>query len=374
MKNEISVYVHLPFCVKKCNYCDFLSGSFDDGIKRAYLKRLLLEIDHYGALLSGRMIRSVYLGGGTPSLLDPSFIRSIMKKLTDITMLKSGCEITIEMNPGTADERKIGSYRECGINRFSIGLQSVNDDELASLGRIHTYGDFLYLYDLLRKNGASNINVDLMTGIPHESMSSAERTLETVCALKPEHISVYSLIIEDGTPFSQAEKKNLDLPDEDEEYAIYEMTRRILSGHGYERYEISNYAKRGFECRHNITYWDLDDYIGFGAGASSRLGERRFTNIKSVEGYIGSDDPVFDEDICLDERESMSEFMFLGLRKTAGISRSDFARRFGKDPSVFFGSIIERYEGEGLLKMTKDRLAFTERGLDVSNIVLSEFV
>ncbi len=374
MMNDIHVYIHLPFCKKKCDYCDFLSGKYDEDTKRAYLDCILREIQYYGPLLSDRRIRSVYFGGGTPSLPDPSYISRIIKTIRDRHTLKKDAEITIEMNPGTTDERKVKEYLELGINRFSIGLQSANDDELKALGRIHDFDDFLYLYDLLRKNGASNINVDLITGIPHETFSSAKRSLETVCRMDPEHISVYSLIIEEGTPFFEKGAENLDLPDEDTESAIYGMTRRLLAEYGYGRYEISNYAKRGYECRHNLAYWDLLDYIGFGASAASRIGNRRYTNIRDVDRYIRSREPVFEEDILLDDDECMSEFIIMGLRKTSGISLDDFSSRFGRKIREVYGESIGKYEKEGLLEIKDGRLSFTERGMDVSNIVLSEFV
>lgn len=374
MKNEISVYVHLPFCVKKCNYCDFLSGSFPDDVKKAYIDRLMSDIGSYAGLLSERKIRSVYIGGGTPTVLPASCISSVIEKLKRITSLSKECEITIEMNPGTVDEEKARCYIDLGINRFSIGVQSVNDNELKALGRIHSYEDFLRLYDLLRRYGASDINVDLMTGIPYESTASAKRSLEEICALCPEHISVYSLILEEGTPFARTDRKALYLPDEDTEYEIYQMTRQILKENGYERYEISNYAKKGYECVHNLAYWELRDYIGFGAGAASRIGNRRFTNIRDVKRYIGSGTFEPEEDLILDEEGMMSEFMFMGLRKTDGIGIYDFMLRFGKDINDVYGETIKKHEKEGLLLWDDGRLKFSERGMDVSNMVLKDFV
>ncbi|MCR5651881.1 MAG: radical SAM family heme chaperone HemW [Lachnospiraceae bacterium] len=374
MKNEISVYVHLPFCVKKCRYCDFLSGVFDDDLVASYIERLLGEIGFYEKLIFDREIKTVYFGGGTPSAIPPSFINTIIKKLNGISGFGNGCEISIEMNPGTVNEEKVKAYLECGINRFSIGLQSVNDNELAALGRIHSYDDFLYAYDLLRKNGVSNINVDLMTGIPHETVSSAVRSLESVCRLDPEHISVYTLILEEGTVFYGMERKDLDLPDEDTGFMIYEETHRILKDHGFERYEISNFAKKGYECRHNIVYWELGDYIGFGAGAASRLGMHRFSNIHDVKGYISSDGLRLEEDLQLNETECMSEYLIMGLRMIRGISMRSFKKRFGRELKDVYGDIIAKYEKEGLLSISDDRLKFTPRGLDLSNIVLKEFV
>ncbi len=374
MKNDISVYVHLPFCIKKCNYCDFLSGSYSDLIKKSYIDCLLNEIDLYSDLLSKREIRTVYLGGGTPTVLPASYIVSIIEKLKKITSFKEGCEITIEMNPGTADEEKTAAYLQCGINRFSIGLQSVNDNELKALGRIHSYDDFLHLYDLLGRRGASNINIDLMTGIPYETVHSAERSLKEICALSPKHISVYSLILEEGTPFWHTPRKDLRLPDEDTEYEIYEMTRAILKENGYERYEISNYARSGFECIHNTVYWEIRDYIGFGAGAASRIGNRRYTNIRNVEGYIRSEPFTFDEDLLLDDGDMMSEFVFMGLRKTAGIDVVDFSNRFGKEILDVYGDIIRKHEEKGLLILSDKRLRFSEKGMDISNVVLKDFV
>ncbi len=364
----------MPFCVKKCLYCDFLSGPFDDSVKKAYLESLIKEADSYCDLFAKRRIVSIYIGGGTPSLLPSSYIALIIKKIREMADLSEDCEISMEINPGTLDEKKAEDYLRCGINRFSLGLQSVNDNELKALGRIHDYKDFLSSYRILRDLGAGNINVDLMTGIPHENRISAKRSLEMTADLNPEHISVYSLILEDGTAFFEKGEKELDLPGEDEEAAIYEMTRRILKDKGYERYEISNYAKNGFNCRHNMVYWDCNDYIGLGAAAASRLKNRRFSNVRDVLSYINN--PVLnrDEDLVPDEREYMSEFIFMGLRKVEGISLKEFEDRFGRDIRDVYAKVIKEHEKKEMLCLRDGRMFLTERGMDVSNIILADYI
>ncbi len=374
MKNDLSIYIHMPFCVRKCLYCDFLSGPFDDSVKKAYLESLLKEADSYCDLFADRRIVSIYIGGGTPSLLPSSHIASIIKKIRGMAELSKDCEISVEINPGTLDEKKAEDYLDCGINRFSLGLQSVNDNELKALGRIHDYNDFLSSYRILRDLGAGNINVDLMTGIPHEDRISAKRSLDMTADLGPEHISVYSLILEEGTAFFEKGEKELYLPDEDEEDAIYEMTRRILRDKGYERYEISNYAKNSCECRHNMVYWDCGDYIGLGAAAASRLKNRRFSNVRDLAAYISR--PVLnrDEDLLLDEGEYMSEFIFMGLRKVEGISLKDFEARFGRDIMDVYAKVIKEHEKKGMLCLKDGRMFLSERGMDVSNIILADYI
>ncbi len=364
----------MPFCVRKCNYCDFLSGPFDDGVKKAYLDSLIKELHSYADLLGKREISTIYIGGGTPSCLPSSHIRKIIEDIKGMSELSKDCEISMEINPGSADEKKLEDYLDAGINRFSIGLQSVHEKELKALGRIHSYADFEALYDLMRRMGACNINVDLMTGIPFESRDSALESLETVAALKPEHISVYSLIIEPGTAFYEKSPEELALPDEDEENFIYEMTEKVLEKSAYHRYEISNYAREGFECRHNLVYWDCGDYLGLGAGAASRIGRRRFSNIRDVSAYISRPIGNLAEDLYLEDKDYMAEFMFMGLRKISGISMKDFALRFGADISDIYGEVMKRHEKAGMTLRQGDRYCLSKRGMDLSNIILADYI
>ena len=267
--SPIEIYIHIPFCVKKCDY---------------YVQALLREIDAVKEG-KGRSVSSIFIGGGTPSVLDAGFIGEILNRIRNKFQIQNDAEITIEANPGTADYGKLQAYRDYGINRLSIGLQSPDDRELKILGRIHNYEQFLETYKKARKAGFDNINVDLMSAIPDQTYKGWEKNLRTVAELEPEHISAYSLIIEEGTPFAA---RQLNLPDEDTEYNMYEATARILKEYGYKQYEISNYAKKGLECRHNKGYWQRTDYLGLGLGASSLLDHMRFSNTADMKEYIGN--------------------------------------------------------------------------------------
>ncbi|MBR1877312.1 MAG: radical SAM family heme chaperone HemW [Lachnospiraceae bacterium] len=379
MKNDISIYFHIPFCIRKCGYCDFLSVPTSCGEAASqtviddYVRALKKELSCAGETLKERTVKTVYFGGGTPSLIPSFHITGIIKRLREMAEFSDLPEISIEMNPKTVDEEKILAYMDAGINRFSVGCQSVNDNELRALGRVHDHEDFLKTMEILKKCGAENINADIMTGIPYETLESAKRTLDEISNLGLSHISAYCLILEEGTPFFEKGSKKLHLPDEDLEMEIYEYTREFLSKKGYKRYEISNYALPGRKCLHNIVYWDCGDYLGFGAGAASRLRNRRFSNVRNVKSYINA--PVNDlcEDLILSKEDEMTEFMIMGLRKTDGISLEDFFLRFGEDISDVYKETIGKFEKSGLLICKEGRLFLTERGLDVSNTVLSEF-
>ncbi len=370
----LSVYVHIPFCVRKCLYCDFPSVPYDEGKETAYIKALLCEIESAAKLLDERSVKTVYFGGGTPSVIPAAHIRGILESLKNNLSFDEDPEITIEMNPKTVNEEKIEIYLSSGINRFSLGMQSAVDPELEALGRIHDSRDSSESFKLLRRLGVKNINLDVMTGIPHQNPDSLKTTLKDILALKPEHISAYALIIEPGTPFYETGREGLDLPDEDEEMQMYEFTRDLLRENGYERYEISNYAVSGRECAHNLVYWDCLDYIGFGCSASSRLGSRRFTNIRDIDAYIA--DPVENrmEDLVLSAAELMSEFVFMGMRKVRGIGIRDFQERFNRNIFGVYGSVLSKYIDQGLIINEGDRLFFSRRGMDVSNMILSDFI
>lgn len=365
----LELYIHIPFCVKKCNYCDFLSAPATESARQEYVESLCEKVRSYGKLAKAYRVVSIFVGGGTPSILKEEQIQAIFLALNDTFFVEKDAEITIEMNPGTVTEGKLKVYKEVGINRLSIGLQSARNEELKILGRIHSFEDFLETYRLARKAGFENINIDLISAIPGQTLESFAQTLRKTAELEPEHISAYSLIIEEGTRFydiygeeSDAAKKESapPLPDEDEERQMYEDTKRILSEYGYHRYEISNYAKEGYECRHNLGYWERAEYLGIGTGAASLIENRRF-----VEG---------EEPKALSCREQMEEYMFLGLRKIKGVSKAIFKESFGSSMEEVYGDVIEDMIEKGLMEVQGDYVNLTERGLDVSNYVMSEFL
>ena len=392
---KLSLYVHVPFCIKKCNYCDFLSfpvGGGKPAVMERYVRALIKEIE---ALRDGRInlnteseadievninrrVKSIYFGGGTPNTLGSEWIKAILCKLNEVFSLDVDAEISMELNPGVYEEedihKELAILKEAGINRLSMGLQSADSVELKKLGRIHDFEAFLRLFEGAGELGFENINVDLMTGIPLQSRESFARTLEKVLELKPQHISAYSLIIEEGTPFADTDDETLKLPDEESEYEIYLMTRRILSGKGYRRYEISNYALPGRECAHNLVYWDRGDYLGLGLGAASLAGDLRFSNTRELDKYLSFPDRAREEVHRLSVKEAMEEFMFLGLRKTDGVKKADFQKAFGVEPGEVYGKLIQKLEGLKLLEEDGERLRLTERGMDGANDVMSNFL
>ena len=373
MSRGLEIYIHIPFCVKKCDYCDFFSKVADDEARNDYVEALLTEIKAT-EVSEEYKVSSIFFGGGTPSILPAELIVKVMTALRKQFEIVSDAEITIECNPGTVDEEKLIAYRKCGINRISFGLQSMDDDELVRLGRIHTYEEFLTSYEVARAVGFDNISVDLMSGLPGQATSSWVRTLEAVAELNPEHISAYSLIIEEGTPFATRE---LELPDEDEEREMYDRTAEVLAGFGYQQYEISNYAKEGYECKHNIGYWKRIDYLGFGAGASSLFNNVRYNNVKDLEIYQenSSDLPKIRCDVeFLDEKAGMEEFIFLGLRMMQGINDTEFKDEFGVSLRAVYGDEIDKLVEQGLLDFDEHDLRLTRQGISVSNHVFVELL
>ena len=371
--SPIEIYIHIPFCVKKCDYCDFLSGPSSPEEQSDYVQALLREIDAVKEG-KGRSVSSIFIGGGTPSVLDAGFIGEILNRIRNKFQIQNDAEITIEANPGTADYGKLQAYRDYGINRLSIGLQSSDDRELKILGRIHNYEQFLETYKKARKAGFDNINVDLMSAIPDQTYKGWEKNLRTVAELEPEHISAYSLIIEEGTPFAA---RQLNLPDEDTEYNMYEATARILKEYGYKQYEISNYAKRGMACRHNVGYWTRQDYLGFGLGASSLYGKERFSNTADRKKYLEnsfSPELIREREPILSREDEMAEFMFLGLRMTEGVARTDFEQIFGCCIEQIYGDVLKKYESMGLLQEKNGRIFLSRAGIHVSNSVMADFL
>ena len=377
MKNNrripLELYVHIPFCVRKCQYCDFLSGPSDEETKDRYIEALLKEI-RAAEHTENYEIVSVFIGGGTPSALKAEAIASIMRTLQEKFFFCEDAEVTIEANPGTVDPEKLTIYRNVGINRLSLGLQSTDAEELKLLGRIHSYEEFLKSYEWAREAGFSNINIDLMFAIPGQTGEAWRQHLYQVAELNPEHISAYSLIIEEGTPFAE---QNLDLPDEDTEYQMYEDTAEILERYGYRQYEISNYAKQGYMCRHNAGYWQRREYLGFGLGASSLYGGMRFSNTHQMQEYLKESrnpDQIRKDVTVLSRNERIEEFMFLGLRMTEGISEKKFEENFDVRLMDVYGDILQKYEETGFMEHIETKWRLTRKGIHVSNHILADFL
>lgn len=376
----LELYLHIPFCVKKCLYCDFLSAPADERMRETYLQALIAELRGRAAEYEPYTVTSVFVGGGTPSILKGEQLLELFHAVRIFYRLEGDAEITVEVNPGTADAAKLACMRRAGVNRLSIGLQSANNGELKAIGRIHTWEQFAETWELARKAGFCNVNVDIMSALPGQSRESYQTTLQRVLRLTPppEHISAYSLIVEEGTPFYERyEKGLLKLPDEATDRWMYHETKRVLQEKGYERYEISNYAKEGFACRHNCGYWTRKDYVGFGLGASSLVENVRFKNKESLSEYIKNPLGCREEFQRLSREERMEEFMFLGLRLTSGIETEAFREAFGTTISEVYGGVIEKNVRDGLLKWEepgKKRLFLTEKGLDVSNYVMAQFL
>ena len=381
---RLGIYVHIPFCAKKCNYCDFYSLASGEDEKKNYIEALKREIKEVAKKVSTDYeVYTIYFGGGTPSIIKADYIKEVLDVImSHFKLYKDDFypEITIECNPKTVDTEKLSIYREGGINRISLGLQSTDNDELKLLGRIHTYEDFLESYDMVKSTGFKNVNIDLMSAIPNQKIKTYGKSLNEIIRLGPEHISSYSLIIEEGTPFFKKYSENAplfsDLPSEDEDREMYALTSEKFSKAGYERYEISNYAKEGFYSRHNTSYWDRVPYLGFGVGASSFFGNERYKNMANLKEYIkkaGKED-IREEITKLSLNDAMSEFMFLGLRKTEGISKTKFMNNFTFCVEDIFGKTIKKYINNKLLIDNGEFLRLSDRGLDISNYVISDFL
>ena len=380
---ELELYFHIPFCVKKCNYCDFLSAPSTREVQEAYMGALFAELEGRAEEYKAWVVSSIFIGGGTPSMIEGRWIQELLKRVRQCYRVCDSAEITIEVNPGTADAEKLKLYKEAGINRLSLGLQSGKDEELWILGRIHSFEQFVQTYQEAREVGFNNVNVDIMSALPGQNLTSYKETLQKVLSLTPvpEHISAYSLMIEEGTLFAKWEEEGvLSLPDEECERQMYEETKRILGRAGSERYEISNYALKGYECRHNIGYWRRKNYVGFGIGSASMVENCRFKNSDSLQSYIAASLECRCEVQKLGVSEQMEEFMFLGLRMIIGVSEKDFLEYFGKSMEGVYGDIIQKQVEAGLLYSyeevnTKEKyVALTSRGLDVSNYVMAQFL
>lgn len=377
MSGGMELYLHMPFCVRKCSYCDFLSFPSGAKTQRMYAKRLMEDIGVMGKRYGEIPVETIFIGGGTPSVPDSGLIVEIMEHVRHAFHVADGAEISMEANPGTVTREKLTDYRKAGINRLSFGLQSANDRELKLLGRIHTWAEFLESFTLARECGFANLNIDLMSALPGQTCESWKETLSRVTDLDPEHISAYSLIIEEGTPFGErygSEEGRKLLPDEDSEREMYHETKRFLKDCGYERYEISNYAKPGRECRHNIGYWTGVPYLGLGLGASSYLDGCRFTVNPDMKQYLEEKPGMFTDIEKLTKKDMEEEFFYVGLRMTAGVSLSEFERRFGISAKEIYPGLMETFVKEKAARFEGDRFVLTDYGLDVSNYIMAQFL
>lgn len=405
---KLEIYIHIPFCARKCDYCDFLSMCADNDTKREYVSALINEIKLSKDRMKEYLVDTVFIGGGTPSILEGKYISDIMVTLRECCHILENAEITIECNPGTVDQYKLEQYKKVGINRISLGLQSANDEELEAIGRIHNYSKFEESFHLAREAGFTNINVDIMSALPGQTLKSYQKTIKKVLSLNPEHISAYSLIVEEDTPLydrvEQAEEAGIHIfPEEDVEREMYYDTEKMLYEAGYERYEISNYCKKGYMCRHNAGYWKRTEYLGFGLGAASLYKDTRYSNVEDLYQYIsvmsggGSEsdssfweDEIYEDNVWeiqedrltiiqgkiqqLSAKDRMEEFMFLGLRMMEGISVKTFEEMFGRKYENIYGTVSNKLMEQGLLEQKGDNIRLTKRGIDISNYVMSEFL
>ena len=378
---KLGIYIHIPFCKKKCHYCDFISFAGKQELIEQYINSLKREIENYKTNKKEYLIETIYFGGGTPSYIASKYIIGILQELKQKFNISKNAEITIEANPGTVDEQKLYDYYNAGINRISFGLQSTKSELLKLVGRIHTYSSFLDAYNLARKVGFKNINVDLMIGLPVQTLEDIEKDIEKVIELKPEHISVYSLIVEEGTIIEQKIKnKEIYLPSENLERKMYWKVKEKLQENGYQHYEISNFAKKGFESKHNMSCWNQEEYIGFGLAAHSYIDNKRYSNTENLEDYIVGGG-VLDEDSqtrtiheIQTKEDKMKEYMLLSLRKIEGVRISDFKNRFVDNPIYLYRESLNKLVTQELIEIDIDSIKLTDKGIDLANIVWEEFV
>ncbi|MDH2335454.1 radical SAM family heme chaperone HemW [Clostridium perfringens] len=375
--DKISLYIHIPFCAQKCLYCDFPSFARKDHLRKAYIEALNKEIISLREKHNNLEINTIFIGGGTPSVLEANELECLLKEVAKLNMAKD-IEYSMECNPGNLTEEKLEVMKKYGVNRISMGLQAKQDNLLKGLGRIHNYKTFKENFLLAKKVGFNNINVDLMFGLPNQRLNEWEETLREIISLEPAHISAYSLIIEEGTAFYNLyENDKLKLPTEEEERKMYHLAKKILEENGFNQYEISNYAKEGKECRHNLAYWNMDNWIGVGSAAASYINGKRIKNISSVEEYINSikdKGEAVEEIINNSKNDNMEEFMFMGLRKINGIDENEFKNRFSMNINDVYGEILNKYIGEGLLIRESGRIFLSEKGIEISNVIMADFL
>lgn len=384
MNNKfIEIYIHIPFCEKKCNYCDFVSFTSNNFNINKYIKVMKSEIINKAPFFSDYTVSTIYIGGGTPSSINAIFIKDILYTVYNNFNISNNCEISIEINPHSCIESNLKIYYESGINRLSFGVQSANDDELVTLGRIHTFNDFLKSYDDAIHIGFKNISADIMYGIPNQTPESYKKTLKQIMKLNLKHLSIYSLIIEEGTNFYELQKQNkLSLPSEDIMTELDNITEELTTYYRYNKYEISNYAKEGFICLHNLGYWSDISYIGFGLNASSYIDNVRYKNFSNFKKYLNtnfnkfniSNETYYEEVKHLSFNELMSEYVFLGMRKINGISSKDFYNKFNKRFEDVFPNQIDNYLAKNLICYSNGRYFFSKLGMDISNTILADFI
>lgn len=404
---EIGLYIHIPFCKHKCYYCDFVSYANKKKFFKKYVECVKKEIGKYArenrimsehGLEPKYVIKTIYIGGGTPSLIDEEYIEDILKSIREnfeitsnleenyeaqdekIKNYNSQIETTIEVNPGTVTKEKLQKYLECGINRLSIGLQAVQDNLLKEIGRIHTFEDFQNVYKCAREVGFENINVDLMIGLPNQTLDDVKESTKKVMDLKPEHISVYSLILEENTKLEDMViKGKLELPDDEIERKMYWYVKKALEKHKYIHYEISNFARPGFESKHNSDCWNQNEYIGIGAAASSFMNNARYENTSDLEEYISNienDKPSKNIQLqeLLDDESKIDEYMMLSLRKISGVNISEFKRKFNQNPIIRYNKILGKLIKEELIEIDGNNIRLSSKGIDLANLVWEEFI
>ncbi len=372
MSDTLGLYVHVPFCLSKCLYCDFCSfPRMDAKTVNAYTDELCRRMAVAARDAAERVVDTVYFGGGTPTLLPLACFSRLLDTVRAHFALSDDCEITVECNPATADFAYLSVLRALGVNRLSIGLQSIHENELRALGRAHSFADFTAVFSDARRAGFDNVSADLMYGIPHQTEETFRASIEALCTLSPEHISAYGLKIEEGTPFF-AMQSTLPLPDEDTEYRMYALLSHVLCENGYHKYEISNFAKDGRHSRHNLRYWHGEEYFGFGVAAHSYFGGVRFGNSRDMGAFLRGED-IVEERVCLSPHEREEETVMLALRLAEGISQSEFLAMTGEEFTVRYPTVRRMLDG-GFMKEENGRIAFTDRGFFVSNAILAEML
>ncbi len=376
MLKELGLYIHIPFCIKKCSYCDFNSHSADTAEQEEYVSALICELESISAHTKGHYLNTIFFGGGTPSILQVPLFEKICDCIRRSFNIDDSAEFTVECNPGTVDFNKMKAYKSLGVNRLSFGVQSLDENTLKVIGRVHTLGDFYNAYAASRLAGFTNINYDLMFSLPNQTQENWEYTLEKILKYEPTHISAYALKLEEGTPMYE-NRGSYTFPDDEADRRMYHTACEILKSAGFERYEISNFAKQGFKSRHNLKYWDMSEYIGAGLGASSYFDGVRYENPQKMDEYIKftqSFTPLYKEHTPLTQNEQMEEFMFLALRTEAGVSAEKFADMFSKDMFALFEKPINTHTQNRLLENDGQRIYLTDKGFDLANFVMSDFL
>lgn len=375
---ELGIYIHIPFCMHKCEYCDFVSFENKENSIEEYVESLNKEIIFNIKSIKEYIIKTIYIGGGTPSFINPIHIKNILNTIKEQLELSKDCEITIEVNPGTVIEEKLKVYSDIGISRLSIGMQAVDNNILKVLGRIHTYEEFLDTYNLAKKVGFTNINIDVMLGLPIQTIEDVEKTVNEVIKLKPKHISMYSLILEEGTKLEKRiNSKEIFLPNEELERKMYWLAKKKLEGNGYIHYEISNFSKKGYESSHNLDCWNQKEYIGFGVAAHSYFNDKRYSNTNNLKTYIEkAKENIFESEIheVQTKETKAKEFMLLALRKIEGVKISDFKNKFIDNPVYLYRNELYKLTEQGLITVEENNIRLTDKGLDLANQVWEEFV